>query len=232
MLRSIQRSHSQHRYIQHGSARSGWALVLLATASLFSFPVAGDWLVTTEGDAIETRGTWKVKGRMVVFNDAKGTLSSLRLSQIDLEASKAATAAAVASANSSTTGGVQQPEPSDRPPIMVLTNADVARAEFDRPAAELAPQPPVVMYSTSWCGYCRKARQLLDELQVTYVEKDIEKSAEAKREHAAIARGSGVPVLDIGGTVIRGYSAQAIRKAVADLSPPVAADEDAAQRDG
>ncbi len=205
---------------------------LLASAAflalLLALPATADWLVTSEGDTIETQGPWRVKGRMVVFTDAKGTLSSLRASSIDLEASEAVTAKAktAKAAETAKAGNPEAARPDtvvrettkdERPRVMVLTNADVARAEIDRPAAELATQAPVVMYSTSWCGYCRKARAVLDELGVSYVEKDIEKSAEAKREHAAIANGRGVPVLDIDGTVVRGFSEKAIRRAVAKL---------------
>lgn len=192
--------------------------LLIAGATLLALPTAADWLVTSEGDAIETKGPWKVKGRMVVFTDAKGNLSSLRASAIDFEASEAATAKAAAPKTTRPDKPeVREPAKDKGPRALVLTNADIASAEVDRPAAELAPQAPVIMYSTSWCGYCRKARAVLDELGITYVEKDIEKSAEAKREHAAIANGRGVPVLDIGGTVIRGFSEKAIRQAVAKL---------------
>ncbi len=56
-------------------------LFLLAMTS----PAAADWLVTKDGARIETEGPWKTKGAMVVFTSAKGTLSSLRLDEIDLE---------------------------------------------------------------------------------------------------------------------------------------------------
>ncbi len=68
---------------------SGALLVALATIS--PAPAAADWLVTSEGARVETHGPWQVKGKVVVFTGADGTLSSLRLSQVDLEASKHAT---------------------------------------------------------------------------------------------------------------------------------------------
>jgi hypothetical protein len=55
-------------------------------------PAAGDWLVTREGARIETRGAWKEKGKLVVFETADGKLSSLRANEVDLEASRQATA--------------------------------------------------------------------------------------------------------------------------------------------
>ncbi len=65
---------------------------LLALAAL-ALPARGgaDWLVTTEGGRVETRGPWEVKGKLVVFTTAGGALSSLRATQVDLEASRRAT---------------------------------------------------------------------------------------------------------------------------------------------
>jgi glutaredoxin len=63
----------------------------------------------------------------------------------------------------------------------------------------------VILYATSWCGYCKKARQFLDQKKIPYFEYDIEKSEEGKRQHRALG-GSGVPVLLVNGSVIKGYS--------------------------
>ncbi|NEW25340.1 mycoredoxin [Nocardia cyriacigeorgica] len=34
--------------------------------------------------------------------------------------------------------------------------------------------PDLTMYSTTWCGYCRRLKKQLDEAGITYVEIDIE----------------------------------------------------------
>jgi hypothetical protein len=69
------------------------AFLLLAGAAIFAGrPAAADWLVTQEGARLETRGPWQVKGKLVVFTTADGTLASLRLAQVDLPASQKATA--------------------------------------------------------------------------------------------------------------------------------------------
>ena len=62
---------------------------LLLLAWLAVSPATADWLVTSTGELIETDGPWQVKGRTIVFTDAGGTLSSLRLDAVDLEASRA-----------------------------------------------------------------------------------------------------------------------------------------------
>jgi hypothetical protein len=68
---------------------TGALFVILTAASVQ--PAAADWLVTNEGARVETHGPWQVKGKLVVFTGTDGTFSSLRLSQVDLAASRHAT---------------------------------------------------------------------------------------------------------------------------------------------
>lgn len=63
---------------------------------------------------------------------------------------------------------------------------------------------PVILYATSWCGYCAKTRKLFALWGVNYEERDIERSDAAKAEFDALG-GGGVPVVVIGDEVIRGY---------------------------
>jgi glutaredoxin len=94
-----------------------------------------------------------------------------------------------------------------------------AASETAGSTAAAAPEKPrVVLYQTEWCPYCRKAQKLLDELGVAYAAKDIEKDPVAHREFLAKGKGgTGIPLLDIGGRMIRGYQEDKIRKAVAEL---------------
>jgi mycoredoxin len=62
----------------------------------------------------------------------------------------------------------------------------------------------VILYATSWCGYCRKTRDYLAENNIKYTEYDIEESEIGRQQHAALGA-NGVPVLDIKGTIIYGY---------------------------
>lgn len=104
------------------------ALVLLAGLG-FVEAVTADVLVTTDGATIETKGPWKVDGRLVRFTLPDGALSSMRLSEVDLEASETATAEAAAPKPAKE----DEPEPEERAPVLVLTDADI-------PAGE--PPPP------------------------------------------------------------------------------------------
>ena len=71
----------------------------------------------------------------------------------------------------------------------------------------------VVLYATEWCGYCEKTRKLFAKHNIPYVERDIEKSADANREYRKLG-GRGVPVVNANGTVIHGYSEARILSAV------------------
>lgn len=64
------------------------ALVFLGILAAAGSPVAGDWLVTRAGGRVETKGPWQVKGKLVVFTQTDGSLASLRLADVDLEASR------------------------------------------------------------------------------------------------------------------------------------------------
>lgn len=70
----------------------------------------------------------------------------------------------------------------------------------------------VVMYATQWCRYCEKTRKLFAKHGISYVEYDIEQSAQAHREYKKLG-GRGVPVVNAYGTVIHGYSPQRILEA-------------------
>ncbi len=109
------------------------APLLVLSCIIASLPVSGDWLIGRDGERIETRGPWTIKRSSVVFTAANGALSSLRLADVDLEASQKATAEAAAKQAAPAPKVV---EPAKRSSVLVLTNDDVARAA--EPAAEEA----------------------------------------------------------------------------------------------
>ena len=78
-----------------------------------------------------------------------------------------------------------------------------------RPYADIK----VVMYKTEWCPYCKKARDYINSLGVALAEYDIEKDA-SKAAEMHSKGGNGVPLIDVEGIIIRGYSARAIKAAV------------------
>jgi mycoredoxin len=61
------------------------------------------------------------------------------------------------------------------------------------------------MYATSWCGYCRRAREFFAVHKIPYVEHDVERDKGASRQHRKLG-GGGVPTIVVGGQVVRGFS--------------------------
>lgn len=103
------------------------ALICVAvalTAACFGEAAVADRLVLADGSVVETEGPWRVEGRMVVFNAPNGTLSSLRLDAVDLEASEAARKAPETSPQPAAAAAANT-----RPrPVLVITDRDVGRA--------------------------------------------------------------------------------------------------------
>ena len=64
----------------------------------------------------------------------------------------------------------------------------------------------VVMYSTSWCGYCKKAARHFRQNKIPFTEYDIEKNEKAAREYKKL-KGRGVPLILIGDQRMNGFSA-------------------------
>ncbi|MEM9691246.1 MAG: glutaredoxin domain-containing protein [Myxococcota bacterium] len=82
---------------------------------------------------------------------------------------------------------------------------------------------PVIIYGASWCGPCHQAAAYLQKLGVRVVEYDIEKNPGRAKEMARKLRqagmgGGSIPVIDVGGTILRGYNPSrldlALRQAV------------------
>ena len=72
---------------------------------------------------------------------------------------------------------------------------------------------PIIMYSTPWCGYCKKTRSFLERSNLAYTDFDIESSAAARKAYDAL-NGDVIPIVVINDTVIRGYNTRAIISAL------------------
>ena len=64
---------------------------------------------------------------------------------------------------------------------------------------------PVVMYATSWCGYCRRARQLLTARGVPFTEIDVDQVEGSRAEMEQRSGRTSVPQIFIGATHVGGY---------------------------
>ncbi|WP_305822654.1 glutaredoxin family protein [Massilia brevitalea] len=68
------------------------------------------------------------------------------------------------------------------------------------------PSTKVVMYGTSTCPYCAKAREYLDQRGIAYADYDVQKSPAAKEAFSKLD-GKGVPLILIGNRRIDGFNA-------------------------
>lgn len=71
----------------------------------------------------------------------------------------------------------------------------------------MAQDPKVIIYSTTWCAFCKTEEQYLEKLGVAYVKKDIEEDKAAYEELMGKSGGNfqGVPVTDIDGELVLGF---------------------------
>jgi glutaredoxin len=80
-----------------------------------------------------------------------------------------------------------------------------------------APEAPVIVYKTSWCGVCKQLESYLTRKGIAYVSKDIEQDRTAAAELAAKAKAAGVstgsvPMIDVGGKLLRGFDRNALEQ--------------------
>lgn len=87
------------------------------------------------------------------------------------------------------------------------------------PPAKADGKITAIIYGAEWCKPCHDAKRYLEQRGVHVVEKDIEKSALANREMGDKLRRAGmgdasIPVIDVMGQMLVGYSPRALDRAV------------------
>lgn len=90
----------------------------------------------------------------------------------------------------------------------------------------MSDAPQIIIYSTTWCAFCKTEKQYLDKLGISYVEKDIEADKEAYDELMGKNGGAfqGVPVTDIAGDLVLGFDRAKIDSLIKEKNiQPVAA---------
>lgn len=107
--------------------------------------------------------------------------------------------------------GQGQVQLGDRPPANVQAQSLDLRINSYSPPAPTEPPPataggkPVVVYSTAWCGACKKAKSYLQANNIPYTEYDIERSAQGLRDYQRY-NGRGVPLILVGESRMTGFS--------------------------
>lgn len=72
----------------------------------------------------------------------------------------------------------------------------------------------VVVYSTSMCPWCYKAKEFLKANKIKFEDKNVGDDKEAREEMIEKSGQMGVPVIDINGKIIVGFDVEAIKKAL------------------
>ncbi len=65
----------------------------------------------------------------------------------------------------------------------------------------------VTIYTTDWCGYCKKAKAYMRERGISYVEYDIEKDNDRYVEFKRRG-GNGVPLIVVGEKTMSGFDSE------------------------
>ena len=88
-------------------------------------------------------------------------------------------------------------------PAQVTDWSKIIRDKSKSAGSAAAPSG-VVMYSTSWCPHCKRAKVYFAKRNVSYQEIDVESSESGKRAFDALG-GGGVPLILVNGKAMRGF---------------------------
>lgn len=69
----------------------------------------------------------------------------------------------------------------------------------------------VVMYSTHWCGYCKRARKYFKQQAIAFTKCDIEKNSRARAQYTKL-NATGMPVILVGRKRMNGFNVKGFRK--------------------
>ena len=76
---------------------------------------------------------------------------------------------------------------------------------------------PVTMYSTTWCGYCRRLKRQFDETGIAYEEIDVDDPEHRHLGDRIIEATGGyriVPTIDVGGKLLVNPSLKEVEAAL------------------
>ena len=106
--------------------------------------------------------------------------------------------------------------PSNLPSTQNTPNSESGNAPTEAAEERTEPQNITVeLYTTSWCPYCKDARNFFRSRGISFSEYDIEKDEEAARRKNELDGGRGVPFAVICDQKIRGFSTTAYERALA-----------------
>jgi glutaredoxin len=96
---------------------------------------------------------------------------------------------------------------------LILLGLDRYAAAMYRPGPHATQ---IVLYTTTWCGYCAALRTQLTATNVPFIEHDVENTLAGGLGFWTL-RARGVPVSVVGPHVVFGYQEPALESALAEL---------------
>jgi len=96
---------------------------------------------------------------------------------------------------------VNAPPPSSTPGRIAIPQPS---GGSEKPAANTKHK--IIMYGTSWCGVCKRARRYFSKNHIDYTEYDVDKTAKGKHDYRAM-NGKAVPIFLVDGQRYNGFSA-------------------------
>ena len=70
----------------------------------------------------------------------------------------------------------------------------------------------VRVFSTTWCVYCRMAKEFLKQKNVKFEDINIEENPEKAKEMVKLSGQTAVPVIDVEGEIIVGFDKERLKK--------------------
>ena len=70
----------------------------------------------------------------------------------------------------------------------------------------------VILYSTSWCPWCKRVREFLKSKKIKLTERDVEKNKKYADEVVKKSKQMGIPITDIDGKIIVGFDEEGLKK--------------------
>jgi len=110
------------------------------------------------------------------------------------------------------------PPPPAPPPSASGSQPDKPPSELPAPTSDVT----VIIYGAEWCKPCHDAENYLRKKGVRVVKKDVEESPEAAAEmrsklEKSGQRGGSIPVIDVRGQILVGWSPYAVERALAKV---------------
>jgi glutaredoxin-like YruB-family protein len=109
---------------------------------------------------------------------------------------------------------VAQPNVSGAPQARPVKRAATDTGPTNQEVQAARSGVAVVMYSTAWCGVCKRARKYFEDNRIAFVEYDVDKNVQARNEYLLLNPRRSVPTIKVGNEVVVGFSPAAIENAL------------------